>query len=101
MFVKKELTFDEMSDFLWGPALDLWLKATDEQREAVWDMLEDVFYNEIPNETSVNDFVAFKCDDILLPEEAEEYGESLKRSKVKQNKLESRIKRLEKLMLRK
>lgn len=101
MYVKKELTFDEMSDFLWGPARDLWNKASDEQRQAVWDMLEDVFYNEIPDETSVNDVVSFECDDIFFPEEAEEYDESLKRNKAKENKLESRIKRLEKLLLRK
>lgn len=97
MLVKKELTFNEMTDFLWGPALELWLKASDEQRQTVWDMLEDAFYNEVPDATLVNDFVAFNCNDIFFPEEAEEYEESLKRNK----KLESRIKRLEKLMFRK
>lgn len=101
MYVKKELTFDEMSDFLWGPARDLWNKATDEQREAVWDMLEDTFYNEIPDETTVNDIVWHDCDEYFFPEEAEEYDESLKRNKAKENKLESRIKRLEKLLLHK
>lgn len=101
MYVKKELTLDDMSDFLWGGARDKWRDATDEQREAVWDMLEDVFYNKIPDETTVNDFIWFDCDDIFFPEEAEEYDESLKRNKVKQNKLESRIKRLEKLLSRK
>ena len=98
MYVKKELTIDDMSDFLWGPARDLWNKADDDQRQAVWDMLEDVFYEEIPDETSVNDFVWHDCDDIFFPEEAEDYDESFKRNKAKENKLEARIKRLEKLL---
>lgn len=98
MYVKKELTFDEMSNFLWGPARDLWNKATDEQREAVWDILENIYSNEVPDETTVNDFVWNECDDIFFPEEAEEYDESLKRNNVKRNKLEARIKRLEKLL---
>ena len=95
MYVKKELTFDEMSDFLWGGARDRWRDATDEQRQAVWDMLEDVFHNEIPDETTVNDAVWFDCDEYFFPEE---YDESLKRNKAKQNKLEARIKRLEKIL---
>lgn len=94
MFVKHELTFDEMTDFLWGPAKEKWIDATDEQREAVWDMLEESFANEVPEETIINDAVAYDCDDIFFPED--EYNESLKR-----NKLESRIKRLEKLVLHK
>lgn len=98
MYVKKELTFDDMSDFLWSGARDRWQDATDEQRQAVWDMLEDVFYEEIPDETTVNDFVWFDCDDIFSTEEAEEYDESLKRNNINRNKLESRIKRLEKLL---
>lgn len=97
MYVKHELTFDEMADFLWGEARKKWVEATEDQRQMVWDMLEDSFYNEVPEDVTVNDAVAYDCDDIFFPEdEDEEYDESLKR-----NKLESRIKRLEKLMLRK
>ena len=55
-------------------------------------MLEDSFYNEVPEDVTINDAVAYDCDDIFFPED-EEYYESLKR-----NKLESRIKRLEKLI---
>lgn len=99
MFVKQELTFDEMRDFLWGDAREKWIDATEDQRQMVWNMLEDIFYDELPEDVTVNDVVAYDCDDIFFPEdddEDEEYDESLKR-----NKLESRIKRLEKLMLRK
>ncbi len=97
MYVKHELTFDEMTNFLWGEAREKWVEATEDQRQMVWDMLEDSFYNEVPEDVTVNDAVAYDCDDIFFPEdEDEEYDESLKR-----NKLESRIKRLEKLMLRK
>lgn len=91
MFVKRELTIDEMPDFLWGPAKEKWIDATDEQHEAVWDMLEESFANEVPEETTVNDAVAYDCDDIFFPED--EYEESLKRKK-----LESRIARLEKIL---
>lgn len=95
MYVKHELTFDEMADFLWGDAREKWIDATEDQRQIVWDMLEDSFYNEVPEDVTINDAVAYDCDDIFYPED-EEYDESLKR-----NKLESRIKRLEKLMLHK
>lgn len=91
MFVKKEITIDDMSDFLWGEARKRWLEASDDQREAVWDLLDAVFGNEIPDETAINDFVWNDCDDVFSNEEYE----SLKHCKSKQSKLESRIKRLE------
>jgi len=95
MYIKHELTFDDMGDFLWGNAIDNWDFATEEQQLAAWDTLIDVFQDEIPEDTKVNDFIAFECDDIFSPKD-EDYDESLKR-----NKLESRIKRLEKFMLHK
>lgn len=98
MYVKHELTIDEMDDFLWGPARENWINASDGERQAIWDMLEDVFYGQVPEDVAVNDVVAYDLDDILHSEddEDEDYDESLKRTK-----LESRIKRLEKLILRK
>jgi hypothetical protein len=93
MFVKKELIFDDMPDFLWGAAREKWINATEDQRQMVWDMLEDSFYNEIPEEVTVNDAVAYDCDDIFFPEDEEE-NESFNRRR----KLESRIKRLEKML---
>lgn len=91
MLVKHELTIDEMSDFLWGAAREKWINATEDQRQAVWDMLEDSFYNEVPEDVTVNDAVAYNCDDIFFSED-EEYDESLNR------KLELRIRRLEKII---
>lgn len=91
MFVKHELTIDEMSDFLWGTAREKWINATGKQRVAVWNMLEDSFYNEVPEDAAVNDAVAYNCDDIFFPED-EEYDEPLNR------KLELRIRRLEKII---
>ena len=96
MYVKHELTFDEMSDFLWGLARENWVEATEDERRYAWDMLEEAFYNEIPEDTKVNAAIAYDSDVFFPKDEDEEYDESLKR-----NKLESRIKRLEKLMLRK
>jgi hypothetical protein len=92
MIVKHELTFDEMPDFLWGVARENWVSASEEQRLAAWDMLEDIFNGEAPEDVAINDFIAFECSDIFSSED--DYDESLKR-----NKLESRIKRLEKFIL--
>lgn len=86
MFVKHEITFDEMTDFLWGAAREKWIDATDEQREVVWDMLEDSFADEVPEETTINDAVAYDCDDIFFPED--EYKESLKRKKLEESSVE-------------
>lgn len=96
MIVKHEITYDEMPDFLWGPARENWISATEDQRLAAWDAIEDVFSGEVPEDVAVNDFIAFECGDIFSSEEDEDYDESLQR-----NKLESRIKRLEKLVLHK
>ena len=46
--------------------------ATEEQRQLVCARLEDVFVDDFPTETDVNDFVWFECDDIFYPEEEEE-----------------------------
>lgn len=98
MFVKHEITFDEMGDFLWGNAREKWNNASKKQQRMIWDILEDSFNNEVPEDVAVNDAVEYDFNDIFFPEDEgdEDYDESLK-----QNKLESRIKRLEKLMLRK
>lgn len=90
MFVKKEITFDDMGDFLWGPAQEKWLNATDGQREEIWDILESSFVDDIPEATTVNDAVAYDFNDVFFPEE---YDESMRRKK-----LESRMNRIERLL---
>ena len=50
----------------WGGAKDKLDAATDEQRQAVYDRLEEVFYTFNDSfECDVNDFVWFDCDDIF------------------------------------
>lgn len=86
MYIKQELTFDDMTNFLWGEAREKWVDATEDKRQMVWDMLEDSFYNEIPEDVTVNDAVAYDCDDIFFPED--EYEESLKRKKLEASSVE-------------
>ena len=95
MFVKKELTFDDMADFLWGLARENWLDATDNERRDIWYALEDIFSGDVPEAVTVNDAVAFDFDTLLGKEDDEE-NESFNRRR----KLESRIKRLEKMLMR-
>lgn len=79
MEVKREIGFDDLDDFFWSGARDRWIDATDDQRERVWDLIQDIFTDEIPSETEVNDFVWFECDDIFFPKDEEDVEESRKR----------------------
>lgn len=65
MEVKRELDFDDLDRFFWSGARDRWNDATDDQKERVWDLIQEVFAEEVPTETEVNDFVWFECDDIF------------------------------------
>lgn len=71
MEVKRELDFSDLDDFFWSGAKHRWDDATDDQKERVWDLLQDVFMDEIPTEAEVNDFVWFECDEIFFNEEFE------------------------------
>lgn len=58
----------------WSGAEDRMNDATEEQKEQVYERLEEWFDallidGEIPSDTDVNDFVWFECDDIFFPEE--------------------------------
>ncbi len=75
--VKTVRTFDinDLGDLLWGGASERWDDATDEQREAVFERILDYFYDEV-EDTSINDFVWFDCDDIFFAEDEDnEEGE--------------------------
>ena len=63
--VKQEITFDELTDLLWGGARDRWVAASDEQRDQVWSLLCDIFSDKIPDLTTINDIIWFDCDDIF------------------------------------
>ena len=76
MYVKREISFDDLERFFRSGAKQRWEGATDDQKERVWDLIQEVFMDEIPTETEVNDFVWFDCDDIF--NEKEEEDESCK-----------------------
>lgn len=70
MIVKREVDPEEFE--FWGGAKARVDDATEEQRQLVFARLEDVFLDDFPTETDVNDYVWFECDDIFYPEEEEE-----------------------------
>jgi len=63
--------FDIDTFNFWAGAEDRMNDATDEQREAVDERLQELFEDsgDIPTETEINDVVWFECDDIFYPEE--------------------------------
>lgn len=72
MYFKKNYEIQDLSNLLWSGAKDRWNDATDEQRQQVWDRIEDFFYdseNNPPTTTEINDIIWFECDDIFFPNE--------------------------------
>lgn len=67
MIVKREVDPEDFE--FWGGAKARVDDATEEQRQLVFARLEDVFVDDFPTETDVNDYVWFECDDIFYPEE--------------------------------
>ncbi len=84
MEVKRELDFDDLDSFFWSGARDRWNDATDDQKERVWDLIQEVFAEEIPTETEVNDFVWFECDDIFNEKDEDEEKDESRKVEVKQ-----------------
>ena len=78
MEVKRELDFDDLDRFFWSGARDRWNNATDDQKKRVWYLIQEVFAEEVPTETEVNDFVWFECDDIFNEKDEEEDEEEEK-----------------------
>ena len=102
MEVKRELDFDDLDRFFWSGAKDRWDDATDDQKERVWDLIQEVFMDEIPTETEVNDFVWFECDDIFneKDDEDDDEFESIRRRRNLRRVIESRRARAKKESLR-
>lgn len=70
MIVKREVDPEDFE--FWGGAKARVDDATEWQRQLVFARLEDVFVDDFPTETDVNDYVWFELDDIFYPEEEEE-----------------------------
>ncbi len=96
MEVKRELSFDDLDHFFWAGARDRWNDATDDQKERVWERLNEWFSDEIPSETDINDAVWFECDDIFDEDEEDEMDESIRRRRNLRRVIESRRSRTKK-----
>ena len=60
----------------WGGALNRMEEATQYQRDRVYDRIEEAFaFDNYVNETAINDFVWFECDDIFFEDEDEDEEE--------------------------
>ena len=68
MYIKKEISPNDLDDILWSGAREKWCNATDEQKSEIWSLLEDMFYQSTPELTTINDFIWFECDSIFYPE---------------------------------
>ena len=78
MFVKNEIyDFDSLKEDCWSGAIDT-LNTIEEHgmENEFMSYLEDIFYNEIPTMTEVNDFIWFEdetiFEDLGIEEEEEE-----------------------------
>lgn len=57
----------------WGGALKLMLDSTEDQRNRVYERIEEVFgFLNYVDETILNDFVWFECDDIFFGDDEED-----------------------------
>lgn len=57
----------------WGGARDRMNDATEEQKEAVYERLEEYTTDGTDwSETAINDFVWFECDDIFFKEDSDD-----------------------------
>lgn len=57
----------------WGGALNLMLDSTEDQRDRVYERIEEVFgFLNYVDEKTINDFVLFECDDIFFGDDEED-----------------------------
>lgn len=64
----------DASEFdFWGGALDRMTAASEEQKELVYERIEEYTSDGTDwTETAINDIVLFDCDDIFFPEDDED-----------------------------
>lgn len=65
MYVKREKGFNDLKNNSWGGAVDTLNKIEEEGKEdELMDYLESIF-EEVPNETELNDYLWFDADQIF------------------------------------
>lgn len=78
MFIKQEVTDAyELQDMLWSGGLDTFKEIMERNKEdQLVDLLEEVFCDEVPTDTEVNDYLWFDRDNVMealgIAEEEEE-----------------------------
>lgn len=61
MFVKKEISFDDLKEICWSGALQNLEEIEEKGKEnELMQLLGEVFFDEIPTETELNDFLWFE-----------------------------------------
>lgn len=63
--IKKEIDFNDLKNMVWSGAVDTIQRIEDEQKQdSLMDLLNEVFFEEQPDITDVNDYLWFESDDI-------------------------------------
>lgn len=66
MFVKKEYDFNDLLNNSWSGAVSVLKEIENQDREdEAMRIIEDVFFDEIPTDTMVNDFIWFDLADMM------------------------------------
>ncbi len=76
MYIKKDYGFEELKDNSWSGAVDTLedIEKADKEEELM-ELLEQVFFDEIPTDTEVNDYLWFERDEIYSNLGLNENGE--------------------------
>lgn len=76
MYIKKDFGFEELKDNSWSSAVDTLedIEKADKEEELM-ELLEQVFFDEIPTDTEVNDYLWFERDEIYSNLGLNENGE--------------------------
>ena len=76
MYIKKDFGFEELKDNSWSGAIDTLedIEKADKEEELM-ELLEQVFFDEIPTDTEVNDYLWFERDEIYSNLGLNENGE--------------------------
>ena len=76
MYIKKDFGFEELKDNSWSGAVDTLDDIEKAGKEdELMELLEQVFFDEIPTDTEVNDYLWFERDEIYSNLGLNENGE--------------------------
>lgn len=66
MYIKKEYNFNDLRNTVWSGAIDTINTIEEHNKEdALMNLLEEMFFDSIPDETQINDFLRFETDFIF------------------------------------